>query len=401
MASVKRHPRSKFWIGCFTAGPGGKQFQRSTRQTNKKAALEIAHLWERPFHHRLQHDQARRVFAESFQAACGETLSHSSTRDFLTTWVARKKIETKPNTWKKYQAVANQLLRSLGDRADGDLFFLTRKDIADFRDSIASRLSSATANLAVKVLRVAFGQAFRDGLIQASPASQVTTISRKGFRSNRRGFTLPELQRLYRTANDEWRGLLLFGLYSGQRLKDVATLSAQNLDLDRGELRLVTSKTGRQQIIPLAGPLREYIEEHLLGSDDPKSPLFPKADRDVCRTGDVRRLSAAFYDLMVEAGLARERSRKNTGTGRSVKRQTSELSFHSLRHTATSLMKNAGISPAIVQDIVGHDSPAVSAHYTHIEDASKRHAIESMPDITLLHDPPKKETKRTVARSRR
>jgi hypothetical protein len=72
--------------------PGGKQYRRSTRQTNKKAALEIAHLWERPFHHRLQHDQARRVFAESFQAACGETLSHSSTRDFLTAWLGRKNI---------------------------------------------------------------------------------------------------------------------------------------------------------------------------------------------------------------------------------------------------------------------------------------------------------------------
>jgi len=391
MASVKRHPRSRFWIGCFTAGQGGKQYQRSTRQTNKKAALEIAHLWERPFHHRLQHDQARRVFAESFQAACGETLSHSSTRDFLTAWLGRKNIETKPNTWKKYQAVVNQFLTFLGDRAEGDLFFLTRKDIADFRDSIARRLSSATANLALKVLRVAFGQAFRDGLIQASPASQVTTISRKGFRSNRRGFTLPELQRLYRTANDEWRGLLLFGLYSGQRLKDVATLTAQNLDLDRGELRLVTSKTGRQQIIPLAKPLREYIEEHLLGSDHPAAPLFPKAANDVCRTGDVRRLSAAFHDLMVEAGLARERSRKNTGTGRSVKRETSELSFHSLRHTATSLMKNAGISPAIVGDIIGHDSPAMSTQYTHVEDAPKRHAIESMPDITLRHEQPKKK----------
>src|SRR6266568_331774 len=121
MASVKRHPRSKFWVGCFTAGPGGKQFQRSTRKTNKKAALEIAHLWERPFQQRLQHEQALRVFAESYQAATGETLSHASARDFLTTWLERKKIETKPNTWTKYQSVVNQFLKFLGERADGDL----------------------------------------------------------------------------------------------------------------------------------------------------------------------------------------------------------------------------------------------------------------------------------------
>jgi hypothetical protein len=46
-------------------------------------------------------------------------------------------------------------------------------------------------------------------------------------------------------------------------------------------------------------------------------------------------------------------------------------------------MKDAGISPAIVQDIIGHDSPAVSAHYTHIGEAAKRQAIDAMPDVTL------------------
>jgi integrase len=368
MASVKRHPRSKFWYGCYSAGRGGKQYQRSTRQTNKKAALEIAHLWERPFQQRLQHDQARRVFASAYHTACGEHLSESSIREFLNGWLARKRIETKPNTWKKYESVVKQFLGFLAEKADGDILFLSSKQVGDFRDEIATRLSSATANLAIKILRVAFNQAFRDGLIQASPAAQVTTISRKGHRSKRRGFSLPELQRLCSIAHDEWQGLTLFGLYTGQRLKDVATLTAHNLDLERNELRLVTSKTGRQQIIPLAAPLRRYIEENLMGADNPDAPLFAKAYSDVKRTGDVRRLSAAFYELLVSAGLARERSRANTGRGRSVKRETSELSFHSLRHTATSLMKNAGISPAIVQDIIGHDSPEMSAHYTQIED---------------------------------
>jgi integrase len=52
-------------------------------------------------------------------------------------------------------------------------------------------------------------------------------------------------------------------------------------------------------------------------------------------------------------------------SGRNGRRQHSQISFHSLRHTATSLMKNAGISPAIVQDIIGHESEAISANYTH------------------------------------
>ena len=35
-------------------------------------------------------------------------------------------------------------------------------------------------------------------------------------------------------------------------------------------------------------------------------------------------------------------------------RETSKISFHSLRHTTTSLRKNAGVSPAIAEEFVGH-----------------------------------------------
>lgn len=51
------------------------------------------------------------------------------------------------------------------------------------------------------------------------------------------------------------------------------------------------------------------------------------------------------------------------------------------RHAATRLMKNAGISPAIVQEFVGHDSPEMSTKYTHIEMDAMRKAAASMPDI--------------------
>jgi hypothetical protein len=42
-------------------------------------------------------------------------------------------------------------------------------------------------------------------------------------------------------------------------------------------------------------------------------------------------------------------------------------------------MKNAGISPAIVHEFVGHDSKVMNEHYTHIELASLRHAAEALP----------------------
>ena len=61
---------------------------------------------------------------------------------------------------------------------------------------------------------------------------------------------------------------------------------------------------------------------------------------------------------MADAGLAEPRT-PFKGKGRDSRRAFNEISFHALRHTATSLMKNAGVSPAIVADIIGHDSPAI------------------------------------------
>jgi integrase len=174
----------------------------------------------------------------------------------------------------------------------------------------------------------------------------------------------------------EWEGLVLFGLYTGQRLRDLANLTWQNLDLDSNELAFVAGKTGRRMRIPLAAPLQRYIAKVPAG-DDPTQPLFPRAFN-TKRTGT---LSNQFYDILVDAGLVGARNHKANGNGRNSRRTFNEIGFHALRHTATSLMKNAGISPAIVQDIIGHDSPAVSAHYTHVDDAAKRRALNAMPDL--------------------
>jgi integrase len=128
--------------------------------------------------------------------------------------------------------------------------------------------------------------------------------------------------------------------------------------------------------IPLAAPLQRYIAK-LPAGDDPAQPLFPRAFT-TKRTGT---LSNDFYDIMADVGLVESRNHRANGNGRSSARAFNEIGFHALRHTATSLMKNAGISPAVVQDIIGHDSPAVSAQYTHIDGATKRKALDAMPDF--------------------
>jgi integrase len=340
--------------------------------------LEIARKWESAAHKRLTEAEARKVIGEIYALLNpGDALAGSTSRDWFTSWANNKSLETSKATAAQYKRVCACFVASLEKRADLEVSAIGVRDILKFRDGIAARLSSATTNTAIKILRMALKDAVGAGLCLTNIAAAIKPAkSQAGENAGRRAFTLPELQRVFREAQDEWRGLILFGLYTGQRLGDVAALSWRNLDLARGEIALVTAKTKRRILIPLADPLRGYLES-LSAGDDPDEPIFPKAWKR--RTGT---LSNQFYEILVASGLADKRSHRSQGKGRTSRRRFNQLSFHSLRHTATSWMKNAGISPAIVQDIIGHDSAAVSQHYTHIDEPAKRRAIDALPDLT-------------------
>jgi integrase len=114
--------------------------------------------------------------------------------------------------------------------------------------------------LAVKVLRICLGEAVRQGLLALNPAVRVKLL-KSTAESKRRAFTLNEIKRILRACgNDtEWRGLVLFGLYLGQGLGDLAKLTWRSVDLDTGEVAFSTRKTGRRIVLPLVQPVGDYL----------------------------------------------------------------------------------------------------------------------------------------------
>lgn len=400
MASLTRKSTSRFFIACFTDADG-RQVQRSTKLTDRRKAQVMAEQWEKAARlareKRLGEAQARKVIADIYEELNGAPLASSTAREFLAKWAESRKADTAKGTWTAYAQIAREFTAFLDSRADLDLSQVTSRDIARYRDSILARASAASANKHLKYLRVALGQARKDGFIQTNPAADVDTLRRPvADRQRRRPFTLPELRRVLDAAAGEWRGMLLFGLYTGQRLADLARLTWQNLDLTRRELRLVAAKTGRRVIIPLARPLLDHIAT-LDATDDNDAPLFPGI---AAQAADPSRLSRQFHAILADAGLVESApvTHAGTGKGRNAKRKLSPLSFHSLRHTATSFLKNAGAANSIAQDIIGHDTAAVSDLYTHADEAAKRRAIDSMPDITVATRTSPAKSRKTQAR---
>jgi len=380
VASIRRKRGSKYWFACFIQADGTR-VQRSTKETDRKRAQNLADTFEQVARARITARQAQRVIGDIFHRVSGDSLPSTSVCSYFESWLARKKPETADSTYIFYRGKARRFLDWLGDRAARELITLTRANLLAFRTIEAERVNPSTVNHAIKFLRMVLEDAKRDGIIPDNPADTVKLVKRNGERL-RRPFTLQEIKRLIAVANDEWRSLIVFGLYTGQRLGDLARLTWANLDLQQNEVRLSSSKTGRRQIIPLAVALRRHIES-LPSADDPAQPLHPRAFASVTKSGKVGTLSRQFYEIMASAALApvkKHRASKD-GTGRNGRRQPSEISFHALRHTATSLMKNAGIPAAVVQDIIGHESAAISANYTHIDASTKRTAISALPDV--------------------
>ncbi len=386
MASIWKHPKSRYWTACFTDS-SGRQRKRSTKLTDRAKAIQLANKFESAYKLKLTEAQARKVISDIYEEVRGDKLIHSSAKNFLNNWLEGRKAEIVKNSYKRYENAVKKLLTYLGDRSEADIAYVTKTDLASFRDLTAKTLTVSTANTDLKILRIAFKQAVVDGLRIDNPATAVSTLEDRHDpdESERRPFTEPELKQLFAVLDEEWKGMTLGGLYTGQRLGDLAALTWRRIDLDQKLLAFKSLKTGRDMVIPLAGDLIDYLQKNHPQNCSGETPVFPKASKAKRDTeGESRKLSAQFTNYLIEAKLVKPRPKdKNSGKGHSVRRQVSELSFHSLRHTATSWLKRAGVPEAVVRDIIGHESELVSRNYTHLDDKTKRKAIAKLPKLNL------------------
>jgi len=403
MSSIHRQPGKPFFFCAYTEPDVFRRRRfRSTGTTNHRIASTIASTIERAAslvrqeklanekamrlvrhaadtiaetHGKVAADAAERVLRpiiEEFVQMAGGELTNYSTRVWLESWLAAK-TEASISTRLEYRRATDLLIEFLGSRADRPISALQPLHIEQFKARLARRIAASTVNKTLKILKTAFASAVAKRQLEFNPAEHVELMEVKV--SQRRAFNLEEIRQLLTVADNEWRTMILLGIYTGQRLQDCASLTWREVDLLQKVITLRTQKTDRAQVIPIAEPLAKHLEA--LAGDDPDAPLCP-----VLRGKPSSRLSAQFHRIMVKAGLAAPRPHVSKGAGRDAQRETSTVSFHSLRHSATSLLKSAGVSDSVAMDIIGHDTAAVSRTYTHIADDAKRAAVNKLPDVT-------------------
>jgi integrase len=379
VASIWKHPKSQYWTACFRDG-SGRQRRASTKETNRKRAQCIAEEYEKACRKKRTLKQVQAVLDRLHEELSGEHIVRATVRSRVTSWLETKKPEIAPTTLYFYQNSLGKFLDFLGPRADQPMTEVAKNDIVTFRNSLTGNVSAKTANHDLKAVKSFFKCAQADDVIPEDPAVSVKGMQQQDASAKKRAFTLDELRIVLNVADPEWKSMILFGLYIGQRLADVATLRWNNVHLAKGEIRFTTRKTGKPMILPIAKPLREYLAT-LPPPLDLDTALHPRASAVVQRQGKSGGLSRRFIELLARAGLREKQSHRSRDIGRSSRRGAGVLSFHSLRRTATTLLHEAGVPAAVVQSMIGHDSEEIHQLYIAVGKDALATAAATLPDL--------------------
>lgn len=376
MASIHKDSKSRspFWIAAFRA-VDGRRVKKSTKTSDRKTALKLAVEWEelaqKGARGSLTAAQSRKVVSEINEQATGEALHFATVADFLLGWLTGREGATSKATFYKYRQVITEFVSAMGKQSSLPLAGVSSAHLTAYRDKCrAMGRAPASVNNLMKILTSAFEQAHRDGLIPHNPVKAVPRL-KDNDKQRKEIFTTEQIQTLLNAADNEFKGLILFGYFTGMRLMDIAHLTWGNIDISKAEVALKMRKTQKQVVVHLHPDILSWLRLQIQGT--PKAFIFPN----IKRSSDSH-LSRTFSRFMATAGVVGSLIRIKTGT---AGRNLNGLTFHSLRHTCISAMANAGVAEELRMEIVGQETGAVHKGYTHHESERLRNAITAIPGI--------------------
>ena len=284
----------------------------------------------------------------------------------------------------QWQAFVAWMKKKHGDK-------LTVRDVTkQISEEYASSLnhdkfSPSTYNKHLNLLTLVFRVVKHKARLTGNPWEDIQR--KRIITHSRRELTVDELRKVCQSATGELQILFGLGIYSGLRLGDCATLRWAETDLARGVIRRIPNKTARRNPKPVIVPIHPVLRELL--------SVTPVAQRGEYVLPETAATYLHRTDMVTDQIQKHFKSCGITlhmpGTGKNVtgesgaagtkKRAVIEVGFHSLRHTFVSLCRESNAPLAVVESIVGHSSPAMTRHYTHVGELAAGHAVALLPSV--------------------
>lgn len=150
---------------------------------------------------------------------------------------------------------------------------------------------------------------------------------------------------------------LMYG--SGLRVGEVAGLTVERIDLDRGRV-LVMGKGSKEREVPMSDHAVDALERYLAAG---RAPMAPEGGSELFYNKRKKGFSPRDIRSMVE---------RYGGTVLPGRRVTP----HTLRHSFATHLLEGGADIRAVQELLGHASVATTQRYTHVSRARLFEAYE-------------------------
>jgi len=255
-------------------------------------------------------------------------------------------------SWKddEYRIEAN-LKPFFGDKLLKDI---TPLIIENYRtERLASPVTKSTVNREITIMKRMFNLAIDWNFADVNPVLKVKLFSEKDTQKQRI-LSEEEETKLLAVCIDYLNPIIVTALNTGMRRGEILNLNWKQVDLNKRQIRVEQTKSGKTRIIPINDDLLQalLIEKESSGDSEYVFPN-PKTGRPYV---DVKK---KFKEACGKVGIK-------------------DLRFHDLRHTFATRLLASGVDIVTVRDLLGHFSVRITQRYTHSNQDQKREAVQKL-----------------------
>ena len=263
-----------------------------------------------------------------------------------------------PDTQRHHRCV----LRGFGRRYGAmPLTELTPTCLRAWRDEVSEHHAVGTVRQYLATLSGALRLACEEFGLPDNPLHQVRRPAEPLWRV--RFLSADERHRLLgacqQSANAYLYLIVVLALSTGCRRNELCRLRWPEVDLERGLVRLRTTKNKHPRAVPVTGLALELLRVHAATQRSGVDWLLPRADgqRPVL-------IEQAWRTARTRAGLV-------------------DFRFHDLRHTCASYLAMSGASHVEIAEILGHKKLDMVRRYAHLTEGHTRGVLERMVEQHL------------------
>ncbi len=230
-----------------------------------------------------------------------------------------------------------------------------REKVRRKRNGPETRRSAASVNRELAFLRCVFNVAIEDGkLDRRNPVPRKLFVRENNERV--RYLSDDEEKRLCEAIGEQHWPKVAFALHTGFRQGNQFRCRWADVNFEAGTIRAHKPKSGRDYHVPINDELRAILQalpsrlrsEWVFPSATGKTPLNPKNFDHRC-----------FQPALKRAKI-------------------SDFHWHDLRHTFASHLAMAGVDLRTVQELMGHQSIAMTQRYAHLSPEHKLAAVQRL-----------------------